>query len=117
MERELEGGTAIIQIFMLSLTIEWQFMVSYTTSVKFVKGCAIMHERIEINPMVCHGKPVIKGTRVMVSTILGALAAGDSTETILEDYPHLQQEDITAALVFASDLSQFEDIPYQLTQA
>lgn len=76
-----------------------------------------MHERIELNPLVCHGKPVIKGTRVMVSTILGALAAGDTAEMILEDYPNLQQEDIPAALSFASDLSQFEDIPYQLTQA
>ena len=76
-----------------------------------------MHERIELNPMVCHGKPVIKGTRVMVSTILGALAAGDTTEMILEDYPHLQREDIAAALAFASNLSQFEDVPYQLNQA
>lgn len=76
-----------------------------------------MHDRIELNPMVCHGKPVIKGTRVMVSTILGALSAGDSVEMILEDYPNVAREDITAALAFASELSQFEDIPYQLNQA
>ncbi|MAT99485.1 MAG: antitoxin [Anaerolineaceae bacterium] len=76
-----------------------------------------MHDRIELNPMVCHGKPVIKGTRVMVSTILGALSAGDSMEMILEDYPNITREDITAALAFASELSQFEDIPYQLNQA
>lgn len=72
-----------------------------------------MHERIELNPLVCHGKPVIKGTRVMVSTILGALAAGDSAEMLLEDYPNIDRDDIAAALAFASDLSQFEDIPYQ----
>ena len=76
-----------------------------------------MHERIELNPLVCHGKPVIKGTRVMVSTILGALAAGDSAEMILEDYPNIDRNDIAAALAFASDLSQFEDIPYQLDRA
>lgn len=76
-----------------------------------------MHERIELNPMVCHGKPIIKGTRVMVSTILGALAAGDSMEMILEDYTNIEREDISAALSFASELSQFEDIPYQLNQA
>ncbi len=76
-----------------------------------------MHERIELNPMVCHGKPVIRGTRVMVSTILGALAAGDSMEVILEDYPNIDREDIAAALAFASALSQFEDIPYQLNRA
>lgn len=73
-----------------------------------------MHERIELNPLVCHGKPVIKGTRVMVSTILGALAGGDTVEMILEDYPNIKREDIQAALAFASELSQFEDIPYQL---
>ncbi|MCP4416376.1 MAG: DUF433 domain-containing protein [Chloroflexi bacterium] len=76
-----------------------------------------MHDRIELNPMVCHGKPVIKGTRVLVATILGALAAGDTAKMILEDYPNLEREDINAALAFASELSQFEDIPYQLTQA
>ena len=52
----------------------------------------------------------------MVSTILGALAAGDTAEMILEDYPNIKREDIHAALAFASELSQFEDIPYQLPQ-
>jgi uncharacterized protein (DUF433 family) len=74
-----------------------------------------MDDRIELNPMVCHGKPVIKGTRVMVSTILGALSGGDTIEMILEDYPNIGREDIVAALAFASELSQFEDIPYQLS--
>lgn len=73
-----------------------------------------MHDRIELNPLICHGKPVIKGTRVMVATILGALSGGDSVEMILEDYPNLTREDISAALAFASDLSQFEDIPYHI---
>jgi len=42
-----------------------------------------MNERIQIHPQVCHGKPVIRGTRVLVSTILGALAGGDSIEEVL----------------------------------
>ncbi|MCA9919734.1 MAG: DUF433 domain-containing protein [Anaerolineales bacterium] len=71
-----------------------------------------MNQRIELNPLICHGKPIIKGTRIMVSTILGALAGGDSIEMILEDYPTLEREDVQAALMFASELSQFEDIPY-----
>lgn len=71
-----------------------------------------MNERIELNPLICHGKPIIKGTRIMVSTILGALAGGDSIEMILEDYPNLKHEDIRAALTFASELTQFEEIPY-----
>ena len=76
-----------------------------------------MHERIELNPMVCHGKPIIKGTRVMVSTILSALAAGDTIEMILEDYSNIEREDIAAALAFASELSQFEDVPFETSQA
>ncbi len=53
----------------------------------------------------------------MVSTILGALSAGDSIEMILEDYPNLKKEDISAALQFASELTKFEDIPYEFNQA
>lgn len=62
-----------------------------------------MNERIELNPLVCHGKPVIRGTRVMVSTILSALAAGDTTEMILEDYPNLEYADISAVLAFSKN--------------
>ena len=48
-----------------------------------VKFC----DRIEINPAVCHGKPVVRGTRIMVSQVLGALSGGDSIEDVLMDYP------------------------------
>ncbi len=64
-----------------------------------------MSERIAISPTVCHGKPVIKGTRVLVSTLLGALSGGDSIEDLLNDYPNISKEDIAAALEFASELS------------
>ena len=53
----------------------------------------------------------------MVSVILASLAGGDSAEMILEDYPTLQRADIAAALAFASDLSRFEDVPYQMEHA
>lgn len=43
-------------------------------------------DRIEVDPVRCHGKPVIKGTRVLVRTVLGALAAGDSPERIAQAY-------------------------------
>ena len=72
-----------------------------------------MIDKIEINPKICHGKPIIKGTRVIVSNILGALASGDSVEEILNDYPNITQEDIFAALEFASLLSNFETYPYK----
>ena len=62
----------------------------------------IMTEGISIDPAVCHGKPVIKGTRVLVSTILGALAGGDSREDVERDYA-ITDEQISAALQFASE--------------
>ena len=73
-----------------------------------------MNRRIQIVPGVCHGKPVIAGTRVLVSTVLGALAAGDLVETILDDYPTITREDIQAALEFAGELSRFEEQAYEM---
>lgn len=60
-----------------------------------------MNERIEINPRVCGGQPVIKGTRIPVEAILGQLADGDSWESLLKGYPELARADIQAALHFA----------------
>ena len=70
--------------------------------------------RISIDPNICHGKPVIKGTRVLVSNILSALASGDSIEKILEDYPNITREDVLASLSFGSRLSEFESFPYDV---
>ncbi len=72
-----------------------------------------MNSRIQIDPNVCHGKPVIRGTRVLVSTLLGALGAGDSTEMIFADYPGVCQEDLDAALEFASRLSDYQTSTYE----
>ena len=71
-----------------------------------------LNDRIEINPAVCHGKPVVRGTRVLVSQILGALSGGDSIEDVLADYPSISSEDLSAVFAFAGHLAQFEDIPY-----
>jgi uncharacterized protein (DUF433 family) len=72
-----------------------------------------MTARISINPLVCHGKPVIAGTRVLVSTILGALAGGDRSEMVLEDYPGITLEDISAALDFAREVSDYQVSSYE----
>jgi len=72
-----------------------------------------MNQRIQIDPAVCHGKPVVRGTRVLVSTILGALSGGDSVETVLEDYPTITREDVAAALEFAKDLSDYQVLSYE----
>jgi uncharacterized protein (DUF433 family) len=60
-----------------------------------------MSERIEINPRVCGGQPVIKGTRIPVSAILEQLADGESWDSILRGYPELTRADIQAALHYA----------------
>jgi uncharacterized protein (DUF433 family) len=61
------------------------------------------HERIEIDPEVMAGKPVIRGTRIPVDMILRKLGAGLSVKEILEDHPHITPEDIQAAQAFAAD--------------
>lgn len=71
-----------------------------------------MHERISIDPNTCHGKPVIRGTRVLVANILGAFAGGDTIETNIEDYPNITREDVLAAFAFAGELSQFQYVAY-----
>lgn len=58
-------------------------------------------KRIELNPKVCNGKPVIKGTPITVSVILEHIAAGESWKTILEGFPELKRKDISAALLYA----------------
>jgi uncharacterized protein (DUF433 family) len=73
-----------------------------------------MENRISIDSKICHGKPVIKGTRVLVSNILSALASGDSIDKLLKDYPNISREDIAAALQFGSQLSNFETLPYEI---
>jgi uncharacterized protein (DUF433 family) len=60
-----------------------------------------MSERIEINPRVCAGQPVIKGTRISVSAILEQLANGESWDSILHSYPELTRADIQSALHYA----------------
>ena len=69
-----------------------------------------MNTRISIDPNVCHGKPVIKNTRVLVSNILADLADGLTYEQIITNYSNINVEDIKAALEFGSEITQFETI-------
>jgi uncharacterized protein (DUF433 family) len=71
------------------------------------------HERIEMNPGIMGGKPVIRGTRIPVELVLRKLGAGMSPEAILADYPRLTLEDIRAAQAFAADYIADEDIVYR----
>jgi uncharacterized protein (DUF433 family) len=71
------------------------------------------HERIEINPEIMGGKPVISGTRIPVELILRKLGAGMSAEQILADHPRLVPDDIRAAQAFAADYLADEGLVYR----
>jgi uncharacterized protein (DUF433 family) len=66
-------------------------------------------DRIEINPRVMLGKPVIRGTRITVELILRKLGEGATEHDLLEAYPHLTREDIQAAMTYAADAIAHED--------
>jgi uncharacterized protein (DUF433 family) len=71
-----------------------------------------MHERIEINPAIMGGKPVVRGTRIPVEIILRKLGAGMAAEALLADHPRLTLDDIRAAQAFAADYLADEDLIY-----
>jgi uncharacterized protein (DUF433 family) len=59
-------------------------------------------ERIVIDPEICHGKPVIRGLRYPVETLLEYLAGGDSFEDVLAEFSDLEREDLQACIQFAN---------------
>jgi uncharacterized protein (DUF433 family) len=67
--------------------------------------------RITLNPKVMGGRPCIRGMRVTVGTVVGLLAAGRTTEEILEAYPYLEPEDIPAALSYAAWRAEEIELP------
>ena len=67
------------------------------------------HNRVEINPKVMFGKPVIRGTRITVELILRKLGEGATPQELLEAYPQLTKEDIQAAITYAADTLAHEE--------
>jgi len=67
-------------------------------------------KRILLDPAVCHGKPCIRGTRIMVTVILDNLAEGLSAEATMAEYSVLVLEDVWASLAYAADLAREEDL-------
>jgi uncharacterized protein (DUF433 family) len=65
-------------------------------------------DRITLNPDVCHGKPTVRNKRYTVDLILDLLSAGQSFESILEEYNSLELEDIYACLAYASKLTRIK---------
>jgi uncharacterized protein (DUF433 family) len=70
----------------------------------------MFHDRIERNANVCNGQPVIRGTRVLVRTLLSYLAHGADTADILAEFPSLTNDDLRAVIAFAA-ASAGEDLP------
>ncbi len=70
------------------------------------------HDRIEVNPDIMTGKPVVRGTRITVESILRKLAAGITPEAIVADHPKLTTEDIRAAQAFAADYLADEEVTF-----
>ena len=91
------------------------------TSQTEIENCGIMtaynlrktmktqHKRIDINPNILVGKPVIRGTRIPVYLIVNLVAQGKTAKMILDDYPDLTPADIQAALEFAADSTNFTE--------
>jgi len=69
-----------------------------------------MLDRIEIDPKVCGGKPVIRGSRIPVTVILEQLSTGETWESLLSGYPEISKEDIEAALLYAKSSVEHTDI-------
>jgi uncharacterized protein (DUF433 family) len=69
-----------------------------------------MSERVVTDPLVCSGKPVIRGTRIMVRNILGMVAGGYTPERIVQAYPELSAEDVSAALEYAAAVVDEEQV-------
>jgi uncharacterized protein (DUF433 family) len=70
-----------------------------------------MIERINVDPKICHGKPVIQGTRIMIWQILDLLEDGLTFDEIINDYyPHITKDDIKACIEYANHLVKNEEI-------
>jgi uncharacterized protein (DUF433 family) len=69
-----------------------------------------LSKRIVFDPAICHGKPVVRGTRVLAANVAGAVAAGEAMADILQDYPSLTEADVQACLEFAGRLTAMEII-------
>jgi uncharacterized protein (DUF433 family) len=70
---------------------------------------SLPQRRIEINPKVLLGKPVIRGTRITVELVLRKLAEGATPADLMEAYPHLSVDDIRAAIAYAADTIAHEE--------
>lgn len=74
-------------------------------------------KRITVNPDIFGGKPIVRGRRLAVEHVLGMLAAGDTSQTLLEAYPWLESDDIRACLLYARKVVGEERIEPLMVEA
>lgn len=79
------------------------------SSTSLFGGLVSVTDRIEVNPQVMMGKPVIRGTRITVELILRKISEGASEADLLDAYPRLTREDIRAAIAYAADTLALEE--------
>lgn len=72
--------------------------------------------RITRDPNICHGKPVVRGLRYPVTTLLELLASKMTPQEILQDYPDLEMEDLQAVLLYAARLSEVKRVVSLFTE-
>lgn len=70
---------------------------------------------IERNLQICGGVPVFKGTRLPIHVILDFLSAGDTMETIIENYPQISEEQIRQAIAYVSELARYKEEEIEIT--
>ena len=71
-------------------------------------------KRIVVDPNICFGKPVIRGTRIWVALIVENFADGLTEDELLEEYPGLERDDIRAALAYAAEISRERVFPVEV---
>jgi uncharacterized protein (DUF433 family) len=71
-------------------------------------------ERISVYPSICHGRPCVRGTRILVWVVLDNLAAGVSRDESIASYPGLTDADLDAALAYAAELAREGTVPLPL---
>jgi uncharacterized protein (DUF433 family) len=74
-------------------------------------------EHIRIDPRICHGKPCVKGTRIWVSLVLDLLAAGETIESIVAEYPQVTRDDVLACIAYGAEMARERFVPIPTTPA
>jgi len=73
-------------------------------------GRVSWQERIVVDPTIHHGDPCVRGTRVPVTMIVGSIADGMSPQEVIEEYPQLTLDDVSAALAYAAEVMRQESL-------